>query len=194
MAERQLASTLSGIRADHVARYRWAAGKARGRVLDAACGCGYGAGVLDGLYVGLDRSQEAVDYARANWCRRGAHFMLGDALSPPIGFDTVVSFETLEHLDDAEAALTAFAKSAPHLLASVPNEEGLPFHPAKFPFHVRHYRLDEVEAMLARTGWSLTGFYGQKGRTSGVGPYTRDCRTIVFEAYREQMDAHTGPR
>ena len=45
--ERQVSDTLEGIRADHRARYEWAAGRLAGKkVVDAACGVGYGAKIL----------------------------------------------------------------------------------------------------------------------------------------------------
>lgn len=188
MEERQLAKSLDGIRTDHVARYRWAAEKVGARVLDCACGCGYGAEILSGVYLGLDISMEAISYARQHWKRAGAVFLVGDAMDPPGGFDTVVSFETLEHLRDPVAALMAFGDSAPHLLASVPNEDALPFDRRRFPFHEAHYRIDDVRTMLARAGWDLKGFWGQKDKFSGVGAFDRTCRTIVFEARLASLD------
>ena len=66
--ERQVAPTLDGIRRDHVARYEWAAKiiPAGSRVIDFACGVGYGTRVLcDAGHAafGYDIDTEAHAYA-----------------------------------------------------------------------------------------------------------------------------------
>ena len=43
---------------EHLARYRWAAGLARGKVLDIACGTGYGTSLLRDDVIGLDRDPQ----------------------------------------------------------------------------------------------------------------------------------------
>jgi 2-polyprenyl-3-methyl-5-hydroxy-6-metoxy-1,4-benzoquinol methylase len=91
----------------HLERYRFAARCARpGRLLDLACGVGYGtrlvadeaAGVERAL--GVDLAPEAVAYARAHYGRDGVEFAASDGLTfrDPAGFDTIVSLETLEHV------------------------------------------------------------------------------------------------
>src|SRR3954467_14298237 len=70
--ERQVAPTLEGIRADHVARYQFAAQllKKPTRVIDFACGVGYGSKILAdaGHFVyGYDRDPEAIAYAREHY-------------------------------------------------------------------------------------------------------------------------------
>jgi len=64
--ERQVASTLDGIRRDHVARYEWASQQFFGdrRVIDVACGVGYGTWMLafNGCRVlGYDANREAIE-------------------------------------------------------------------------------------------------------------------------------------
>jgi len=61
--ERQVAPQLNGIRRDHVERYLWAARQlgASCRVVDFACGIGYGAKILAEAghqVVGFDRDAE----------------------------------------------------------------------------------------------------------------------------------------
>lgn len=121
------------IRAEHAHRYRWAAALSRGRVLDAACGVGYGAEILCGqkdvtAYTGLDRSDEALQIARRDFAGKGRTFVKGDVYTLPFAdgtFDTVVSLETIEHLEHPERAMAEFKRVlAPGgvLLGSVPSK------------------------------------------------------------------------
>src|SRR5688572_18974511 len=95
--------------AEHLARYRFAAKYvAGGRVLDIACGSGYGTALLREAggreVVGVDVDPEAIAYARSRYQGVGVTFLAGDAASPPVAgrFDLIVSFETIEHLRDPE--------------------------------------------------------------------------------------------
>ena len=116
----------------HLERYRFAARHARpGRLLDLACGVGYGtrlvadagAGVERAL--GVDVAEDAVAYARAHYAREGVEFVVSDGLAfaDPGGFDTIVSLETLEHVPDPErlvAHLVGLLRPGGVLVASAP--------------------------------------------------------------------------
>ena len=71
------------IEADHMARYRFAAGHVRGfSVLDIACGVGYAASVLleagATSYLGVDIRPELVQHARDIYGTEEATFEVGD--------------------------------------------------------------------------------------------------------------------
>ena len=107
---------------EHVARYRFARDRVKGRILDVACGTGYGTAMLGA--VGADLSLEALRYAR----RHPAPYVAADAVRLPFGrsFDAVVSFETIEHLPDAARFVAECArvlKPGGTLLVSTPNRE-----------------------------------------------------------------------
>jgi 2-polyprenyl-3-methyl-5-hydroxy-6-metoxy-1,4-benzoquinol methylase len=95
---------------EHLARYafasRWAG---QGRVLDVGCGCGYGTALLAGssaFALGADLSQEAIRYAHQHYDRANLTYALMDARRLGLagaGFDLVVSFEFIEHIQDQEA-------------------------------------------------------------------------------------------
>jgi len=108
---------------EHVARYRFALEHVRGRILDVACGTGYGTAMLGA--VGVDLSLEALRYAG----RHPARYVAADALRLPFGragFDAVVSFETLEHVADPErfvAECSRVLKPGGRFLVSTPNRE-----------------------------------------------------------------------
>ncbi len=96
-----------GILSVHKVRYEFAkqycAGKA---VLDVACGAGYGSAMLAEVaesVVGADLDQEAVNFARCSYRRSNLVYRVEDAQALTFEstfFDTVVSFETIEHLSD----------------------------------------------------------------------------------------------
>ena len=189
MAERQLATSLSGIRNDHLARYLWASERLgdSGHVIDAACGCGYGSSILAdrGFSVtAFDIAPDAIGYARSRWDRRAMDWRVCELSSAEFtASDAVVSFETIEHLADPRSFLAAARASAPRLIASVPNEDVIPFVRKRFPFHHRHYTVDEFAALLGECGWTITKLFGQKDKFSEVFPDV--CgRTIVVDAVR----------
>lgn len=190
--ERQVAPTLDGIRADHTARYRWAATRipAGSCVLDVACGIGYGSRILGEaghIVVGVDIDEDAIRYGSKFHAHPLVRLKAGDAnaLTLPSPRDAAVSFETVEHLEDPAPLLRSLAQSAPLLIASVPNEAVIP-HDAGFAYHFRHYTREQFGALLARCGWRVIEWWGQIDHESDV---ERDVegRTLIAVATREQQ-------
>ncbi len=191
MAERQVANQISNIRADHVARYKFAAKRIRGDVLDAACGCGYGSAILAEhakMVLGVDRDQGAIEYARRHWRRTNALYQVADVTRiEPGRYYWAVSFETIEHLEDDLGFLRMLRECSRRLVLSAPNEQGLPFSPERFPYHVRHYTAAEMVDRLSRAGWSCDGIWGQRGPYSDVTTVEQaggraTAQTLVYEA------------
>jgi SAM-dependent methyltransferase len=182
-----MATSLEAIKANHVERYRFAATIARGAVLDAACGCGYGSAILAdaGCRVrGVDVSEEAIAFARQHWARPSVVYTCADArVVPSGGYDWIVSLETIEHVEDDGGLLRAFARQAPRLLASVPNEAVGPHARADNPFHFRHYTPRELDSLLRGAGWRAARWWSQPWRTNGLEPGVEGA-TLVVEAVR----------
>jgi len=120
------------IYAEHMARYFFAGQfVAAKNVLDVASGSGYGARYLSNKgaakVVGVDNSREAVKYSQEKYQTSGIEFILADAAKLPFEddiFDIVVSFETIEHLDDQEKFLREIKrvlKKDGLLIISTPN-------------------------------------------------------------------------
>jgi 2-polyprenyl-3-methyl-5-hydroxy-6-metoxy-1,4-benzoquinol methylase len=160
--------------AEHVCRYVFAAQAARGRrVLDIACGEGYGSAMLAeagaASVLGVDVAQAAIDAAAARFVHPALAFRAGDAESLPamLGqeplFDLVVSFETIEHVAEVGPFLEGLRRVlAPEgmLMISAPNEITADGTSAN-PFHRRAYTLDsflaETEAVLGPARQVLLG-------------------------------------
>lgn len=187
--ERQVAPTMRGIRADHVARYRFAAEKLRGRVssvLDAGCGVGYGAMILGeaGLHVyAWDHDAEAVAYAREHYAHERVR------LAEPMDIcrvtcwqaEAAVALEVLEHLERPGLALIRFPAV---LIASVPNAAVVPKTDGSFPHHVRHYTPVELELLLMGAGYRVMEWWSQRD-TGSVEPVRgSNGRTILAVAER----------
>jgi SAM-dependent methyltransferase len=160
-------------------RYEWASRQVGGRVLDAACGNGYGSEVLlaaGARVVAADIAIEALAEGRSLG-RDRIGLTCASLLALPFPaetFDVVVSLETIEHVDDDRAYVAEVRRvlrPAGVLICSTPNRRVLnpgraltdrPFN----PFHVREYAADELESLLCAAFSSVT-LYGQSPYASG---------------------------
>jgi SAM-dependent methyltransferase len=187
--ERQVAPVLSGIRRDHVARYEFVAARLPkgSRVLDLACGIGYGSQLLAKAghrVIGIDASPEAIAYAEEYYSHPNVSYechAAEDLHADEFGtFDAVVSFETIEHLSEPGWVLRHWANYAKTLYASVPNETVFP-HGGRIKFHYRHYTKSQFNALLSCNGWEAMEWHGQAGPTSEVEP-DLEGRTLIAVA------------
>jgi SAM-dependent methyltransferase len=155
----------------HLAVYEWIADRvAGGRVLDMACGEGYGSSVLAqtaASVVGVDGNPEAHEHARLRYTRPGLSFQWGavETYGEPGSFDAVVFLQTIEHVVDPAAVLAHFRRLlAPGGVAyvSTPNVETLAPHGAvksDNPWHLREYRAEEF-ASLCRDAFGQVEMLG----------------------------------
>jgi O-antigen biosynthesis protein len=168
--------------AEHVARYAFAAKYVRGlRVLDLACGSGYGTDMLKRAgaaeVVGVDLDPESVQYARDRYETDGLSFLEGDACDPPDclnshPFDLIVSFETIEHLDRPSQFLDVCGRLlAPSgmLLVSSPHRhrvtaDGKPAN----PYHHQEWTTAEFEKLM-HFHFGEVGLYGQLHKVNSNG-------------------------
>lgn len=194
--ERQVASDLSGIRRDHVARYDWASRQLppASHVLDLGCGIGYGSLVLAEAghrVMAVDIDRETIEYAKASFPHPNIEYLAGDANSlAPERFDAIVCFEVIEHLAMPYRMLRSLASRTPLLLASVPNEDVFPYRGYKF--HHRHYTRDEFERLLNGAGFTVKGLYGQMDVESEV-EAELNGRTLVVAAESNGQAATDAP-
>ena len=147
---------------EHRSRYAFARQFASGkRVLDAGCGTGYGAAELAvhaREVIGVDCSQEAVEYARDHYVRDNLKFEQGFCDRLPAAdnsVDLVIAFEVIEHLNEwrkflaeARRVLTEeglFLVSTPNKLYYGESREDA----GPNPFHVHEFAYTEFRDELA---------------------------------------------
>ncbi|MBI2816698.1 MAG: methyltransferase domain-containing protein [Acidobacteria bacterium] len=146
---------------EHLARYYFAQRFSSGKiVLDAACGSGYGSAMLAEnakAVVGVDISQEAVDYSRAHYTAPNLRFSTADCMVLPFPgahFDLVVAFEIIEHLHDPTAFLKELERvlnPSGLLIISTPNRLYYTEERGEInPFHEREFTYSEFDEILAR--------------------------------------------
>jgi 2-polyprenyl-3-methyl-5-hydroxy-6-metoxy-1,4-benzoquinol methylase len=141
----------------HLVVYEWIAARTAGlRVVDMACGEGYGSNVLAGSaagVVGVDANPEAHEHARLRYVRPNLRFErdLVESFAEPC--DAVVFLQTIEHVQDAGAILDHFRSMlAPGGVAYVSTPNVLTLAPpgaerSGNPWHVHEYRAAEFSAL-----------------------------------------------
>jgi SAM-dependent methyltransferase len=153
----------------HLVVYEWIAGRVRGRrVIDMACGEGYGTAALArtaASVIGVDANPEAHEHARLRYRLENVRFerALVEAFSEPA--DAVVFLQTIEHLREPGGVLEHFRSllsdggsvfvSTPNVLTLAPKGASR----SDNPWHVHEYRLAEFER-LCREHFSEVELYG----------------------------------
>jgi len=152
---------------EHVYRYGFATRFVKGkRVLDIACGEGYGAAALQKAgaanVTGVDIAEEVCLHARR---RYGLDARVGSGEHIPLAgeaVDVVVSFETIEHVPDPHRFLDECVRVlAPEgrLIISTPNK-GVYAANGKNPYHCSEMTEDEFATAL-RARFRRIDFYSQ---------------------------------
>jgi 2-polyprenyl-3-methyl-5-hydroxy-6-metoxy-1,4-benzoquinol methylase len=148
----------------HLAVYEWIAGRVAGaRVIDMACGEGYGSNVLAEQardVVGLDANPEAHEHARLRYQRANLTFERGlvETYGGPHAHDAAVFLQTIEHVHEPRAVLEHLRSilvpggiayvSTPNLLTlAAPGAEK-----SGNPWHLKEYRAAEF-ADLCRSAF-----------------------------------------
>jgi SAM-dependent methyltransferase len=151
----------------HLVVYEWIAARVRGlRVIDMACGEGYGADLLAAgaaSVVGVDANPEAYEHARLRYGGR-ANLRFERALIESFDerADVIVCLQTIEHLRDPDALLAHFRALGATAYVSTPNVLTLAPKGAERsgnPWHVREYRAGEFGSLCRRHFDSVT-LYG----------------------------------
>lgn len=111
----------------HLARYQWVSEitsiQRSGRILDIACGAGYGTYMIaksnpDISVVGIDYDVRAIEISRRTYSAPNLSYEVGDIVkwcnseSSNLGvFEIIISFDTIEHLLHREIALVNIAEN-----------------------------------------------------------------------------------
>lgn len=145
----------------HLVVYEWIRARVGGlRVIDMACGEGYGSAVLAGAaasVVGVDANPEAHEHARLRYTVPNLGFArdLVETFAEPA--DAVVFLQTIEHVRNPDEVLEHFktlvaGSPSPLVVVSTPNL--LTLAPAgaeksENPWHIKEYRAGEFRALCA---------------------------------------------
>jgi 2-polyprenyl-3-methyl-5-hydroxy-6-metoxy-1,4-benzoquinol methylase len=141
----------------HLVVYEWIRRRVGAlRVIDMACGEGYGSDLLSrsaASVVGVDANPEAHEHARARYARPGLRFernMIQLFAEPA---DAIVFLQTIEHVEDPGALLEHFKRISDVVYVSTPNVLTLAPEGAERsgnPWHVHEYRAAEFRALLGQ--------------------------------------------
>lgn len=141
----------------HLIVYEWIGARVAGkRVVDMACGEGYGSEVLSrgaAAVVGVDANPEAHEHARLRYVRQNLRFERDLVESFAEECDAVVFLQTIEHVQNPGEILEHFKSMlAPGGVAYVSTPNLLTLAPpgaekSENPWHVREYRAEEFRAL-----------------------------------------------
>ena len=145
----------------HLERYWFVAQHLRpGRVLDIACGVGYGAleliqkaGEEIQELVAVDISAESIAFAQTRYAHPKIRFSVQDALTYTSAerFDTIVSLETVEHLPNPELFLQHMQDllhPGGRLICSAPVTPSVDVN----PYHLHDFTEKSLRALGERLG------------------------------------------
>jgi ubiquinone/menaquinone biosynthesis C-methylase UbiE len=188
---------------EHWHRYHFAAGWVAGkRVLDIACGEGYGSALLArsaAEVTGVDISAAAIAHARRSYADV-AHlkFVEGSCTAIPLAdgsVDMAVSFETIEHITGQEAFIAELARVlAPGgvlLLSSPDKAEYSDRRGYRNEFHVRELYREELEKLVAARFPHLAWFAQKPTFYSVIAPEARPTGGMLADI-AESDPSHAG--
>lgn len=160
----KLMNPRNGMLIEHIARYNFAADFCKGRVLDIACGVGYGSEIILSKndnnkiceLLGIDICMDSIDYAKEHYNFSNTFYYKDNALDPCLHekygtFDSILSFETIEHFKEDEQFiknLYNLLKPNGTLIISTPFGRGKG-EPCSCPYHVYQYKEKEFLEVLS---------------------------------------------
>lgn len=156
--ERVELSNISITTFEHVNRYIFASNFVNNKiVLDAACGTGYGSNYLSNYATrvyGIDIDNDTIEKNKRIYNKNNLFFSCGSIYNLPYDdnmFDVIISFETIEHVDDGDKVLSEFKrvlKSDGILIISTPNKQISFDNKIINPFHKHEYFENEFQELL----------------------------------------------
>ncbi len=170
--ERYHPEFLDEMRQEHMHRYAWAQELVRGRdVVDLACGEGFGSAMLAGTarhVIGIDISEDVIRHASGRYQASNLTFKCANAVQLPLpdhSADIVVSFETIEHLDNQSgmiAEIRRVLRPDGFLIISSPNSKVYSQRQGHInEFHVHEMTGPEFKKLL-RTQFPVLKLLGQR--------------------------------
>jgi lipopolysaccharide biosynthesis protein/ubiquinone/menaquinone biosynthesis C-methylase UbiE len=170
--ERYIPEISGDIELEHLHRYLHALEIAdRKDVLDIACGEGYGSAMLADIankVTGIDISIDTIKHARNRYQIKNLDFLVGNCIDIPLSdasVDLIVSFETIEHLDQHDQMMKEIKRilrPSGILLISSPDKCNYSIDPGyNNPFHKRELYQHEFKQLLENYFKNIT-YFGQR--------------------------------
>jgi 2-polyprenyl-3-methyl-5-hydroxy-6-metoxy-1,4-benzoquinol methylase len=186
---------------EHYARYAMAQHFVAGKtVLDCASGEGYGSALLAqkaAHVIGVDIAADAIQHAKARYPLSNLEFHCASALDLPLAnhsVDTIVSFETLEHMVEHQALLASFKrvlKADGTLLISTPDKyRYTDLSGYQNEFHVKELYRAEFEALLGQHFRHFKLF----GQSLLFQSHIWDLNTATHQAHAARLQEGAIPR
>jgi cyclopropane fatty-acyl-phospholipid synthase-like methyltransferase len=194
----------------HIERYQFACRHLLpGKVLDIACGTGYGTRRLadwsDDVCTGVDISEEAIAYAEKRYAHEKTRFICESIMNfaSQHKFNNIISLETIEHIENP-AKVVAHLKSmllpGGRLIVSAPVTPSVDAN----PYHVNDFTKKsfrklfsdvgfiEVSSLMQKQPYSLKEVSGKKDKTrkglmkyylSNPGKFFLRMRSLVIDGF-----------
>jgi ubiquinone/menaquinone biosynthesis C-methylase UbiE len=147
------------IKLEHLHRYALACEFAQGKkVLDIASGEGYGSAMLADVakhVTGVDIDNTSIEMAKQKYSKNNLEFKQGSCIDIPLeesSVDLVVSFETIEHLEQHEEMMAEIKRVLSQngmLLISTPNKDFSNQIKNNNPFHLKELSRDEFDGLIS---------------------------------------------
>ena len=145
--------------AQHIARYNFAKSYVLEKnVVDIACGSGYGCSILTKgspeKIIGIDRSPDAIEYAKRSCSNSTIEFMVGnfDILSKIGRVNLILAFETIEHINDYNGFLntccSVLKENGIFIISTPVRKKGTLEDVPVNPFHIREWNDEEFTQLL----------------------------------------------
>jgi 2-polyprenyl-3-methyl-5-hydroxy-6-metoxy-1,4-benzoquinol methylase len=156
--ERQVHNDLSKVEKHHLWRYNETLKYIlpTDNVLDLGTGIGYGAHIIAKKakqVLGIDDSQEAIDYANKYWKLPNTEFKCMSAFDIIGTYDVIVALEIIEHIKNEKRLFETIKNcTKDRLIFSVPHNSN-PIE--QYPWHWRHYSEKDIAHKLIMLGFKI---------------------------------------
>ena len=189
------------IEEDHLSRYDFASKFVKDkRVLDIACGVGYGSKILSDagalIVDGVDISKESIDFAEFHYLQANVSFIRANILeySSDAKYDVIICFETIEHVENYHKVLKNLERllmiggkliiSSPNRPITSPHCRTINDKPSGF--HVQEFTIEELATELKNCGFIVeNNIYGQRQQRYLPSRLLRKVYNIIFKPYKK---------
>lgn len=143
----------------HLVRYKFVRGfvKPTDKVLDIACGTGYGTRFISDYcksIIGIDCDEDTIAYAKEIYGGENRFFKVGDILEIDGKYDVIICYETLEHISKEQGVkvMQRFKDCLnPNGVLIISTPKKLPLEersPNRLESHIYEYTLEDFQGLL----------------------------------------------